>query len=126
MVAEMDIFYDDFKATWGWFRKFRHRQCLNTISLYGEGGAVDRNDPQLLASLERLYAIVNKYDPHCVYNMDETGLFFRLVPRFAVLLPSEDPTTIRGKKKLLNRVTLVVCCNATRTEKVPITMIGKG
>ena len=37
----------------------------------------------------------------------------------------EDHTTIRGKKKLLDRVTLVVCCNATRIEKVPITIIGK-
>ena len=123
--SEMNISEDDFKATWGWFKKFRHRQCLNTINLYGEGGAVDRNDPELLASLERLYAIVNEYDPNNVYNMDETGLFFRLAPRYTMLLPSEDPTTIRGKKKLLDRVTLVVCCNATGTEKVPITMIGK-
>ena len=125
LATQMNICDDDFKATWGWFRKFRHRQCLNTISLYGEGGAVNRNDPELLASLERLYAIVNEYDASCVYNMDETGLFFRLVPRYTVILPSEDPTTIRGKKKLLDRVTLVVCCNANGTEKVPITMIGK-
>ena len=55
-----------------------------------------------------LYVIVNEYDPSNVYNMDETGLFFRLAPRYTLLLPSEDPTTIRGKKKLLDRVTLVV------------------
>ena len=97
LATQMNICDDDFKATWGWFRKFRHRQCLNTISLYGEGGAVDPNDPQLLASLESLYTIVNEYDPHYVYNMDETSLFFRLVPRYTMLLPSEDPTTIRGK-----------------------------
>ena len=42
-----------------------------------------------------------------------------------MLLPSEDPTTICGKKQLLDRVTLVVCCNAIGTEKVPIIMIGK-
>ena len=52
-------------------------------------------------------------------------LFFRLAPRYTMLLPSEDPTTIRGKKNLLDRVTLVVCCNVTGSEKVPITMIGK-
>ena len=43
-----------------------------------------------------------------------------------MLLPSEDPTTIRGKKKLLDRVTLVFCCNAIGIDlKVPITIIGK-
>ena len=90
---------------------------MNTISLYGEGGAVNRNDPELLASLERLYAIVNEYDASCVYNMDEMGLFFLLVPRYTMLLPSEDPTTIW--------FTLIVCCNAIRTGNIHIMIIGK-
>ena len=55
LALEMNISDDDFKATWGWFRKFRHHQCLNTINLYGEGAGINRNDPELLASLERLY-----------------------------------------------------------------------
>ena len=80
LATQMNICDDDFKATWGWFRKFRHRQCLNTISLYGEGGAVDRNDPQLLASLERLYAIVSEYDPSSIYYMDQRGFSSRFVP----------------------------------------------
>ena len=57
LASEMNIFDDDFKATWGWFRKFRHRQCLNTINLYGEGGAVDRNDPELLVLWKDLQII---------------------------------------------------------------------
>ena len=43
--------------------------------MYGEGGAVDRNDPELLDPLERLYLIFNEYDPSSVYNMDETCIF---------------------------------------------------
>ena len=58
-----------------------------------------------MASLKRLYAIVNEYDPSCVYNIDETSLFFRLIPRYTIILPSENPATIWGKKKLLHRVT---------------------
>ena len=99
LATQMNICDNHFKATWGWFRKFRHRQCLNTISLYGEGGAVDRNDLELLASLERLYSIFNKYDLSCDYNMGEISLFFQLVLRYIVILPNEDPTTIWGKKK---------------------------
>ena len=86
---------------------------------------MDRNDLELLASLEMLYGVINEYDHAYVYHMDETGLFFRLVPRYTLLLPSEDPSTIRGRKKSFERVTLVVCCNATGTERIPITMIGQ-
>ena len=42
-----------------------------------------------------------------------------------MLLPNEDPTTIRDKKKLLDRVTLVVCCNTRRIEKVPIAILER-
>ena len=56
------------------------------MSFYGEGGAIDQNNPELLASLERLYAIVNKYDPRSVYNMDETCFSFLLIPRYIELL----------------------------------------
>ena len=38
MAVEMNIFYDDFKPTWGWSRKLRHCECLNIVRLYGEGG----------------------------------------------------------------------------------------
>ena len=56
----MNIFYDDFKATWSWFRKFCHLL----------------NDTDLLASLEKLHPLVNECDLTCVYNMDETRVFF--------------------------------------------------
>ena len=47
--------------------------------------------------------------------MDETGLFFRLLPRYTLLMPFEDLSTIRGKKKAKERLSLVVCANATGT-----------
>ena len=67
----MNICDDDFKATWCWFRKFRHHQCLSAMSLYREGGTIDRNDPELMASLARIYAIVSEYDTSCIYYMNE-------------------------------------------------------
>lgn len=115
----------NFQASWGWYRNFRTRRGLQSILLHGEGGEVDRNNPQTLQALQNLEEIIKEYDPSCVYNMDETGVFYRLLPRYSVLLPSEDLSTARGKKKSKERVTLVVCCNATGTERVPVAMIGK-
>ena len=57
--------------------------------------------------------------------MDETGLFFRLLPKYTLLMPFEDVSSTRGKKKAKERVSLVVCANATGTHKIPCILIGK-
>jgi len=47
--------------------------------LHGEGGEVDKNDPVLLQKIKELKNIIAGYDLKNVYNMDETGLFFRVI-----------------------------------------------
>ncbi len=67
--------------------------------LHGKGVEVNKSDLGLLATLDDLYAIITQYDPKNVYNMDKIGLFFRLLPRYNLLMPDEDISTTRGKKK---------------------------
>jgi hypothetical protein len=55
---------------------------------HGEGVEVNKNDLKLLATLEELYEIIMQYDPENVYNMDKTGLFFRLFSRYSLLMPT--------------------------------------
>ena len=93
--------------------------------LHGEGGEVDKKNPELLAAFKVLCSVIAQYEPECVYNMDETGLFFRLLPRYTILMPSEGINTTCGKKKSKDPVSLVVCTNATGTHKIPCTIIGK-
>ena len=124
-IAEQLSYSTDFKASWCWYGKFKKRKGLNQKALHGEGGEVDQNDPNTLAALELLYQEIARYDPEDVYNMDETGLFFRVLPKYTVLLPEEDIKTARGRKNAKERVTLVACANATGTHKIPLCMIGK-
>jgi hypothetical protein len=93
--------------------------------LHGEGAKVNKSDLGLLVALDDLYAIIAQYDPKNVYNMDETGLFFHLLPRYNLLMPDEDISTTRGKKKSKDQVSLIVCANAMRTHKIPCTLINK-
>jgi hypothetical protein len=93
--------------------------------LHGEGAKVNKFDPVLLVALDDLYAIIAQYDLENVYNMDETGMFFRLLPRYILLMPDEDISTTRGKKKSKDRVSLIVCANAVGTQKIPCALIGK-
>jgi hypothetical protein len=57
--------------------------------------------------------------------MDEIGLFFRLLPRYNLLMPNENISTTIGKKKAKDRVFLVVCANASGTHKIPCALIRK-
>ena len=77
-------------------------------------------------AIEALRKVTAEYDPALVYNMDETGLFFKCLPNRSYV--SEDEVkTARGTKlmKVKDRVTLVVCSNADGTQFLPPTIIGK-
>ena len=93
--------------------------------MFGEGAEVNNTDPQLLESLNKLYEIIREYPPSCIYNMDETGLFHRLLPCYTLLMPNEDVSTVRGKKKSKDQVTLVVCANSNGSNKILCFIIGK-
>ena len=40
-------------------------------------------------------------------------------------MPHEDVSTVRGKKKIKDHVSLVVCANATGSHKISCALIGK-
>ena len=63
--------------------------------------------------------IASSYAKEDIYNVDETGLFWKLAPNQGL-----STQALPGKKKDKSRVSLVFCSNATGTDKVPIWMIG--
>jgi hypothetical protein len=101
------------------------RQGLQKMLLHGEGVEVNKSNHGLLAALDDLYAIIAQYDPENVYNMDETSLFFHLLPRYSLLMPDEDISTTKGKKKSKDQVSFIVCANAVGTHKIPCALISK-
>jgi len=125
IASTLSISDSDFKVSWQWLNRFRTCRGLQKMLLHGEGAEVDKNDSELLSALEELYSIIVQYDPKNIYNMDKTRLFFHLLPRYSILMPNEDISSTRGKKKAKDRVYLIVCANASRTHKIPCVMIGK-
>ena len=57
-----------------------------------------------------------------VFNADETGLYWRLLPDKTHAFRGEVCT---GTKRPKDRVTVLVCANMTGTEKCPLLTIGK-
>ena len=125
LAVSQNIPEGDFVGSNGWYHRFRKRWDIGATFLYGEGGEVDKDDPVLLEKLRQLETMIKKYDNDNIYNMDETGLFYRLIPRYTLLMPTEDIKTVRGQKTKKDRITLTVCCNANGTHNIPLQIIGK-
>jgi hypothetical protein len=90
IASSLSILEFDFKASWQWLSRFRMRYGLQKMLLHGEGVEVNKKDLELLAALEEFYEIITQYNPENVYNMDKTGLFFRLRPRYLHQMTNHD------------------------------------
>ena len=61
------------------------------------------------------------YDTEQLFNCDETGLQFRLLPHKTLAHAFEKRA--KGRNKSENRVTISVCANVTRTTKLPLLLV---
>ena len=70
--------------------------------------------------MRSLQTIAGEYPQEDIYNMDETGLFWKMLFSRG-LLSQPQP----GMKKDKARISLALCINATGTDRLPIWIIGK-
>eukprot|EP00731_Ephydatia_muelleri_P015155 Em0008g875a len=118
----------NFKASDGWVRRWRKRfNVPPSVPLHGEAGDICLIDAEKKMDVLRSQLSEGGYALQNIFNMDETGLFYRALPKRSYVLPDVDVRQKgRGTKALTakDRVTLVLCCNATGTCKVAPLMIG--
>ncbi|EKX54328.1 hypothetical protein GUITHDRAFT_99805 [Guillardia theta CCMP2712] len=108
-----------FKASWKWFSSFRRRKGLPMLR--GEGS---KAEPDLHDTLQKLAEIIAKFPAENVYSIAETGLFYRMLPHHS-LLPSEEDITSGPAAKLQNeRISVLVCANATGSHRIPCAIVG--
>ncbi len=113
-----------FKASASWAGKFARDSGWRSQALHGEAGEV--NIEGLEPEIQKLRDLIAEYYLDNVFNMDKTGLFFKLLPNHSYV-KVEKARTARGSKfmKAKDRVTLYVATNATGTDLVPLSIIGK-
>ena len=69
----------NFKASSGWWEKVRKRNGIGkSVCLHGEAGEVDHE--QIKSKIDEIRKDLESYDPENIYNWDETGLYFKLIP----------------------------------------------
>ena len=114
-----DMGITNFTYSNGWLHRFKARHNISQHVLSGEGASVS---PQVISDgREKAADVIKSYAPKDVFNMDETGLFFRMMPDRS--LTTKD--SVKGTKKMKDRITVSLCTNADGTEKEKPLVIGK-
>ena len=65
--------------------------------------------------------IIEHYSPVYIFNIDETGIFFKKSSDHSLVLSGDDRT---GNKKFKDRMTVLLCCNMVG-DKLKLMVIGK-
>ncbi|XP_054724765.1 tigger transposable element-derived protein 4-like [Uloborus diversus] len=117
-VAE-SLELQNFKASNGWLEKFKLRHNVTFKTVCGEEKSVDLQC--VTEWLQILTEICEGYEAKDIYNADETGLFFRVLPNKTLCFKGEKRS---GGKSSKERLTVLLCCNSEGEFEV-LLVIGK-
>ncbi|GFU87891.1 tigger transposable element-derived protein 1 [Trichonephila clavipes] len=100
----------EFPASKGWQTGFLKRNAIHNIKITGESATSDEGAAKIFP--EELAKIIE--DGNCsadqVFNADETGLYWKKLPYRNI---TKDEKTASGHKTSKDRVTLLLCSNAS-------------
>ena len=111
-----------FVASSGWLSNFISRHGIRGISLQGESLSADTSAVDSFQSELQQTLKTGGYSLDQVFNADETGLWWKLMPSKSLVHCGEQAKNFKQAK---DRVTLLGCCNASGTCKLPLAFIHK-
>ncbi|XP_071037870.1 tigger transposable element-derived protein 1-like [Parasteatoda tepidariorum] len=65
----------EFKATTGWFTKFKRRSGIKHVLMHGESASADKEAAEKYCLKFQEFIETEGYRPQQIFNCDETGLF---------------------------------------------------
>lgn len=99
-----------FQASNGWFNNFRTRANLHSVSTKGEAASADAIGAHNFKAELKKKIEDGSYTEHQVINIDETGLFWKRLPRKTFI--SKEEKSAPGFKVSKDRLTLLLGGNA--------------
>lgn len=112
---------EDFHASDGWLDRFKRRHDINFRVISGESANVTSAQTDQWSTIT-LPKLLKDYAPRDIFNADETGLFFKLLPDKSLVFKGDS---CHGGKRSKERLSVLPCANMTGTEKLPLLVIGK-
>lgn len=112
-----------FVASNGWFDNFKRRFGIRILTISGEKLSADLTHitpfiHRLLGQMLEMNISENK-----LYNADESGLYFRMLPTKTYAIATEKSAP--GRKTPKERITFMLTANADGSHKVKPLVIGK-
>ena len=112
-----------FSGSTGWQWGFCKRHRIHNLSLEGEKLSADTEASATFITSFNEFVEEHQLTLNQIFNCDETGLNFRLLPNKTLAASFEHSAD--GRKLSKERVTINACANATVTIKLPLQVIGK-
>jgi hypothetical protein len=104
----------------GWLDGFKKRYKIKEFVQHGEGSSAEVLTLQAIQQMTELRLLSSRYCDQDIFNMDETGLFWKLTPNLTLATEARS-----GGKKSKDRVTLALTVNGDGSEKLEPWIIGK-
>ncbi|XP_069161518.1 tigger transposable element-derived protein 1-like [Procambarus clarkii] len=105
-----------FRASRGWFENFKKRSGIHSVVRHGEAASSDKGAAEAFVPEFQKFVDQEQFLPQQVFNCDETGLFWKKLTKRTYITQEEQ--SLPGHKPMKDRLTLVLCANASGDCKV--------
>jgi hypothetical protein len=114
-------YQDEVEPKWsnGWLDSFKKRYRIRQFVQHGEAATADIHSPANIAQMDGVRQLCMKYARRDIFNMDETGLFWKMAPNRTLATEA-----LSGGKKSKDRITLAFTTNSDGSEKLDTWIIG--
>lgn len=99
-----------FKASRGWFDRFRKRANISNVALSGESASADTLAAENYSSEIKKIVEEGSWSPKQIFNVDETGLFWKKMPKRTYV--SRQSASAPGHKAAKERISILLGGNA--------------
>ncbi|XP_068220045.1 tigger transposable element-derived protein 1-like [Palaemon carinicauda] len=100
----------EFKASRGWFKKFKRLSGLHSVVRHGEGASTEMKAAEVFVKTFDKLTFQEGYSPQKVFNCDKTWLFWKKkMPRQTYIIEEEK---LPEHKPMKDRLTIALCANA--------------
>ncbi|GFV53723.1 tigger transposable element-derived protein 1 [Trichonephila clavipes] len=113
----------EFSASKGWLTGFLKRNALHNTKITGESATADEGAAKIFPEELAKFIEDGDYSADQVFNADETGHYWKKLPYRTYI--AKDEKTASGHKASKDRVTLLLCSNASGDRMLKPLLINK-
>lgn len=85
LLSDHNLHDLSFKASNGWLHRFLSMNGIRRTMPHGDAGAVDK--ARVEESMLKLCTPLGTYEPEQIYNQDESGFVYQMLPNVFYLAP---------------------------------------